>query len=106
MKLLSLHLPADRSTDLAFLRAIDFRHPVDQVLGWRVLVRGPAIILVTPDGHPKPGGYEFARAACTLRWDSATVQDYDKITTWTSEPLERAKAPSIPDIDTPKAGAK
>lgn len=107
MKLLFLQLPDSKPRDLGHVRSIDFAHPQDQVLGWRVMVRGPAVILLAPKGSRWAGGWEFARAQCALQWDGLEPADYDKITNWTSEPLERAKPEPVPAMDVPqKAAAK
>ena len=90
MKLLSIHLPAERPKCLGLVREIDLRHPTDPVLGWIIAVRGPAIVLIAPADSPHAGGWEFARAACAPRWDSSSPADYDKIGNWTSEPLRRS----------------
>jgi len=97
MKLISLTLPEVKPEPLRLApRTIDLRNPVDTMLGWRVLVRGPAVILIAPDDVPAGGGYEIARAACTLRWDSTTSADYDKMASYTSEPLVRAEPKAAP----------
>lgn len=106
MKLLSLQLPENKHRDVGYLRSIDLRHPVDQVLGWTVLVRGPAVILIAPKGHPQEGGWEFARSMCVEHWDSVDPAAYDKITNWTSEPLERAKPEAVPAMDVPAKAVK
>lgn len=86
MRLTKIILPDLGRTELRIgARAIDFDQPIDAVMGWRVLVRGPAVILLPPKGP----GHEFARSACVLSWDSAKPEDYDKLTTYTSEPLAR-----------------
>lgn len=106
MKLLFLQLPENKPRDIGHLRSIDWRHPVDQVLGWRVMVRGPAVILIAPKGHVLAGGWEIARTECTLRWDSTDPADYKDIVNWTSEPLERAKPEAVPAMDVPAKVAK
>lgn len=105
MKLVSVLLPADKPEKLRLARAIDLRAPIDTVLGWRVLVRGPAVILLPPPDSADPGGFEFARSACTLRWDSTVPADYDKITTYTSEPLTRRVAGEPTDEELERATA-
>lgn len=89
MKLLRVVLPEIRPTQLRMVREVDLQRPVEAVLGWRVLVRGPAVVLLPPEGP----GHEVARSACWLSWDGTKPEDYDKLTTYTSEPLARA-APS------------
>lgn len=90
MKLLTLTLPVEKPDPLRLApRTIDLRMPPDSLLGWRVLVRGPAVILIAPEEVPAGGGYEIARSACTLRWDSTATADYDKMANYTSEPLAR-----------------
>lgn len=91
MKLVNLCLPETKPQELRLARTIDLVSPKDGTVGWRVLVRGPAVILLDPKGV----GHEFARAACVLTWDGAKPEDYDKIVTWTSEPLVR-RAPGEP----------
>jgi hypothetical protein len=88
MKLMSIHLPQERPKALGYVREIELARPVDDVVGWVIAVRGPSIVLIAPDG-PRAGGYEVPRAQCTLRWDSTTPADYDKLANWTSEPLRR-----------------
>lgn len=96
MKLLTLTLPVEKPEPLRMApRTIDLRMPADVVLGWRVLVRGPAVILIAPEDSPAGGGYEIARSVCTLRWDSSNPADYDKMANFTSEPLAR-KTPEDP----------
>ena len=85
MKLVNLCLPETKPTELRLARSINLLAPTDTVLGWRVLVRGPAVILLSPDGP----GHEFARSSCVLTWDSANTVDYDKIGNYTSDVLER-----------------
>lgn len=105
MKLLALTLPVEKPKALRMQREIDLIHPVNDVLGWTILVRGMAVILIPPKDSPNPGGYEIARSACALRWDSSNPADYDKMANFTSEPL------AFPEVKTevePKAasGAK
>jgi hypothetical protein len=73
------------------IREINLQRPVVVVHEWRVLVRGPAIVLLPPTGP----GYEVSRSACWLSWDGMKPEDYDKLTTFTSEPL--ASAPQVED---------
>lgn len=89
MKLITLTLPVEKPKALRLQRELDLRNPVNDILGWTILVRGPAVILIPPKDSPDPGGFEIARAACTLRWDSSTTADYDKMSNYTSEPLAR-----------------
>jgi hypothetical protein len=91
MKLVSVVLPENKPASMRLSRHIDLRAPVDAVLGWRVLLRGPAVILLAPEGL----GHEFARSACVLSWDSANPADYDKLQTYTSEPLARASQGAV-----------
>lgn len=93
MKLITLTLPVEKPPELRLQRTIDLRNPVNDVIGWRILVRGPAVILIPPKDSPNPGAFEIARAVCTLRWDSSEPADYDKMANFTSEPLARAKPP-------------
>ena len=93
MKLITLTLPVEKPPELRLQRTIDLRNPVNDVLGWTILVRGPAVILIPPKDSPNPGGFEVARSACWLRWESSSPGDYDKLTNYTSEPLTRAKPP-------------
>jgi hypothetical protein len=107
VKLLFLQLPDSKPRDLGHVRSIDFAHPQDQVLGWRVMVRGPAVILLAPKGHHLAGGWEFSRAHCSMRWDSTEPSDFKDMVNWTSEPLERAKPEPVPAMDVPqKVAAK
>lgn len=91
MKLISLHLPEERPKPLAGIRDITLAAPWDVVLGWIIAIRGPAVLLICPDG-PNKGAYEIARSACTLRWDATSPEGCDKIANWTSEPLRRGGA--------------
>lgn len=91
MKLIHLTLPENKPSEIRLVRSFSLVNPVDSVLGWRVLVRGPAVILLAPDGP----GHEFARSACVLTWDSSTAADYDKIATYTSEVLARRAAGQV-----------
>jgi hypothetical protein len=93
MKLITLTLPVEKPPDLRLQRTIDLRKPVNDVLGWRILVRGPAVILIPPKDSPNPGAFEVARSACWLRWDSSDPPDYDKMANYTSEPLARPTPP-------------
>jgi hypothetical protein len=102
MKLITLTLPVEKPPELRLQRTIDLRNPVNDVLGWTILVRGPAVILIPP-APPKDrpgdfiGAFEIARVACTLRWDSPIPADYDKMVNFTSEPLARPKPPGDHD---------
>lgn len=108
MKLTNIILPDLGRNELRIgARTINFESPVDSVLGWRVLVRGPAVILLSPKGQ----GYEFARSACVLAWDSAKPEDYDKLVNYTSEPLARKPLAEVVDevvesAPAAKAGAR
>lgn len=101
MKLVNLCLPETKPQELRLQRSINLIAPVDTVLGWRVLVRGPAVILLDSKGV----GHEFARASCVLTWDGAKPEDYDKITTWTSEPLARARPMTDAELEAATAPA-
>lgn len=85
MKLLKLTLPEAKPPALRMVRDIDLLKPVDAVIGWRILVRGPAVILLPPNGP----GHEVARSQCWLSWDGVKPEDYDKITNYSSEELKR-----------------
>ena len=87
MKLVHIVLPENKPPELRLARSFSLVGPqiIDAVLGWRMLVRGPAVILLSPDGP----GHEFARSSCVLTWDSANTVDYDKIGNYTSDVLER-----------------
>lgn len=100
MKLVNLVLPESKPQELRLARSIDLVRPIDSVLGWRVLVRGPAVILISPDGR----GHEVARSACWLSWDSGTATDYDKLTNYTSEPLSRT-TPALSEAELEAATA-
>ena len=110
MKLLAVTflttIPNDQLAGLKFSRKVDLVLPATNVLGWRVLLRGPAVVLLAPDGT----GHEFARAQCVLTW-SGRQEDYDKLTNYTSDPIARAVPPpseaEIEKLTAPaKAGAK
>lgn len=103
MKLITLTLPVEKPKALRMQREIDLRNPVNDVLGWTILVRGPAVIMIPPKDSPDPGGFEIARSACTLRWDSSSPADYDKLGNFTSDPLAR---PKPVEVDEGKAVAK
>ena len=102
MRLTQLYLPEDKPKELRLVRSIDLENPWDMVLGWRVLIRGPAVVLL-PDKGP---GYEFARSACVLVWDSAKAEDYDKLTNYTSSPLVRKVEMSAEELEQATAPAK
>lgn len=91
MKLISVRLPETRPKELVHVREFRLDNPLDHVVGWTVAVRGPALILICPDGAFR-GGYEFARAQCALKWDGVAPADYEKIQNWTSEPMRRPGA--------------
>ncbi len=107
MKLLSIHLPDSKPTTLALQREIKLDEPTDAVLGARVLLRGPSILILYPEGHRLAGAFEFARASCILRWDSSDVDDYKSMQNWTSEVLvRRPRVDSVTEVlPEPKAVA-
>lgn len=90
MKLLAVTflttIPTDQLAGLRLSRRVDLVTPVDSHNGMRVLLRGSAVILLQPDGT----AHEFPRAQCVLTWQGK-VDDFDKLATHTSEPLERKR---------------
>jgi hypothetical protein len=100
MKLIALTLPIEKPPELRLQRYLDLANPVDTVLGWRVLVRGSAVILLDPKGK----GHEISRAACVLTWDGTKPEDYDSIAKYTSEPIARPQ-PKLTDEELERATA-
>lgn len=89
MKLAIVYLPEDAPKALSELRlprTFKLAEPVEAIRKWRVLLRGPALFLVSPAGD----AVEFARSRCTLSWsgvlDTAVLKD---VANYTSEPMER-----------------
>lgn len=85
VKLIALSLPEHgKPKELELLRTIRVDRPVNTVIGWRILLRGPTVILVSSDGT----AYEFARSACVIVWSgSVDPNDYAKLTNYTTDPL-------------------
>lgn len=98
IRLVALTLPADpKPKALAFARDLDLERPIDNIIGCRILLRGPAVLVMTKDGR----AYEFARSACALTWAGGKEPaDYDKIGSYTSEPIGRQK-PAASDEEKP-----
>jgi hypothetical protein len=101
VKLVSVILPADRPTSLRVAQEISLERPVDNVLGWQVLVRGPAVLLITREGR----AHEFARSACVLTWSGAKeLNEYDNLAKYTSGVLARI-APDMSEQELERATA-
>lgn len=95
LKLVSITLPVEKPQEMGLVRTINCVHPTEHVIGWSVLVRGPAVILVSP-AKDKQGRtvadrrlYEFARSACVLVWSSSDIADANNVQKYDSQPLER-----------------
>jgi hypothetical protein len=103
IKLVGITLPADpKPKRLRLARELDLEAPIDTIIGCRIMLRGPAVMLITKDGY----AYEFARSACALTWSGGKEPaDYDKISSYTSEVIARPKA-AVVVVDEEKPAAK
>lgn len=97
IRLTAVRLPIEKPAKLRMQREINLETPINEHLGWQVLVRGPMLVLVSPThpkGHPDAGkreAYVFPRSACSEAWEIGDdIADLDKIQKYDSPPLKRA----------------
>ena len=91
------------------LDTIAVNNPLDRVRGWRAVVHGPAVFLVTPPGWGKdkapnlwdPDGprlaFEVPRSMCHLQWEIAAelgAHSVRDLSMFESEPFDRPR-PSL-----------
>jgi len=98
-------IPGLRAGDMITIKCDE---PSDAMKGWRAMLRGPALFLVSPPGwapNDRAGApglpcrvHEIARSQCYLHWEGPDNFDEKSIAKYTSEPFGRP-AP----IDTPEA---
>ena len=95
--------------------------PDVRMQGWRILVRGPSVLLVSPIGWA-PGLapalrvgssvviYEIDRRNCVLRWEGLdgidSIQKYDSPEMWTPEDRKRLEEAKIEELAAKKQEAK
>ncbi len=101
------NIPGLRPGDMI---AIQTDNPPDSLKGWRALVRGSSLFLISPDGwskdanarrNAKPGDpnvfCQVPMSLCFLHW-SGVPADVDSIAKFTSPPFEAPK-PAVPVED-------
>ncbi len=120
-RLVSIKIEPNLPDGLGSLGNVVCDRPPPQLHGWRIMLRGPAVFLVSPPGwmpglspnaREKDGPstvYEIPRISCVARWEGIegieSVQKHDTPPMWTAEKraemaaaeaaeLERATAPT------------
>lgn len=117
-RLISCKLDVSLPDGLGSLGNVVCDRPAHNMRGWRILLRGPAVLLVSPPGW-EPGVappmrkgtavaiYELPRSQCVLRWEGAdgidAIQKHDTPPMWTADEraaieaaeLERQTAPAV-----------
>lgn len=106
------NIPGVRAADLATIR---LNNPGSQLLGWKVLLRGPSLFFVSPPGWKAPGRHtegtdlqtihEVPRINTFLYWEG-TADEIANVTKYDSPPFGPEPEPVVAPVVAPVVEAK
>ena len=109
-RLVSVKVDVSLQDGLGNVGNIVIDRPDNRMQGWRIFVRGPAVLLVSPPGWSQGLAralwsgtavsiYEIDRRNCVLRWEGLdeidSIQKYDSPEMWTTEDRARLEAAKL-----------
>lgn len=106
------NIPGVRAADLATIR---LNNPGSQLLGWKVLLRGPSLFFVSPPGWKAPGRHtegtdlqtihEVPRINTFLYWEG-TTDEIASVTKYDSPPFGPETEPVVAPVIEAKPSKK
>lgn len=117
IRLVTLTLTCPPLNGLYNVTTINCAEPDARIRGWRALIRGPAVFLVSPRGwklstpeqlfdpHGPRRVYEIPRADCVMSWATDDDLAVDKLQKFDSEPFQKPSPVMVADskLSTPEA---